>query len=83
LRKVSVGYRLLERFWGQGIATETLSLLMTYLTGEAGMEIITASTMEENHASAAVLKKNGFEVVAHADEDWGYGVPTPACKWIR
>ena len=84
MRKVSVGGRLLERFWGQGVAAETLSLLVTYLTGEAGMEIITASTMVENKASAAVLKKNGFELVSDAvDEDWGYGAPTPACKWIR
>jgi RimJ/RimL family protein N-acetyltransferase len=40
--------------------------------------------MVENKASAAVLKKNGFELVSDAvDEDWGYGAPTPACKWIR
>ena len=49
-----------------------------------GIEIITASTMVENHASARVLEKNGFIQVNHAvDEDWGFPEPTPADKWIR
>ena len=84
LHKISVGYRLLERFWGKGIATEALGLMVSYLYGQTDMEIITASTMVENKASAKVLIKNGFELVVHAtDEDWGYERPTPADKWIR
>ena len=40
--------------------------------------------MVENRASARVLEKNGFTLVARAvDEDWGYPAPTPADKWIR
>ena len=84
IHKVSVGYRLLERFWGQGIATETLSLMIGYLYGQMSIEIITASTMVENQASAAVLRKNGFKLVSHAaEEDWGYDTPTVTDKWIR
>ena len=84
LHKVSVGYRLSERYWGQGIASETLSLMVRYLSGEMNLEIITASTMVENKASAAVLTKNGFTLVSHAaEEDWGYDEPTIADKWIR
>jgi len=84
LHKVSVGYRLLERYWGQGIASETLSLLVSYLTGDMNLEIVAASTMVENQASAAVLKKNGFTLVSHAaEEDWGFEDPVPADKWIR
>lgn len=84
LHKVSIGYRLLERYWGQGVATEALSLMVSYLTNVMNLEIISASTMTENQASAAVLKKNGFTLVAHAaDEDWGYDKPTPTDKWIR
>ena len=82
--KVSVGYRLLEETWGQGIATEALRLLLRELLTNRGIEIITASTMIENLASARVLRKNGFTLVNHAvDEDWGYPAPTPADKWIR
>ena len=84
IHKISVGYRLLERYWGQGIATEALGLMVDYLYNETDIEIITASTMIENRASAKVLIKNGFELVVHAvPEDWGYEMPTIADKWIR
>ncbi len=82
--KVSVGYRLLQETWGRGIATEALRLLSEELLTNRHIEIITASTMLENKASAHVLQKNGFTLVSHAvDEDWGYPLPTPADKWIR
>lgn len=84
IHKISVGYRFMERCWGRGIATETLKLLVDYLYSETDIEIITASTMLENQASARVLKKNGFEMVVHAaPEDWGFNEPTLADKWIR
>ncbi len=54
------------------------------LLNHRGIEIITASTMVENRASAHVLEKNGFTLVNHAvDEDWGFAKPTPADKWIK
>ena len=82
--KISVGYRLLERFWGKGIATKTLSLMVKYLYDETDIEIITASTMVENEASANVLRKNGFDLVVHgAQEDWGFDKPSIVDKWNR
>ncbi len=84
IHKVSVGYRLRKRYWGMGIATEVLGLMVRYLYDETDIEIITASTMVENKASAGVLQKNGFSlVVSGASEDWGYDNPTIADKWIR
>ena len=84
IHKISVGYRLLERFWGQGIASEALALMIDYLYNETDIEIITASTMIDNRASARVLEKNGFDLVVHAvPEDWGYAEPTTTDKWIR
>ena len=84
IHKVSTGYRLLERYWGQGIASEALGLMVRYLYDETDIEIITASTMIENIASAKVLRKNGFSLVVHAvGEDWGYEAPTITDKWIR
>lgn len=84
LLKASVGYRLLPQFWGQGIATETLGLLTGYILKETDVEIITASTMIENKASAQVLKNNGFRHVAHSiPENWGYADPVLTDKWIR
>lgn len=84
IHKISVGYRLLERYWGKGIATEALRLMVDYLYQETDIEIITASTMVENQASAKVLTKNGFVLVnSGVGEDWGYPEPTLTDKWIR
>jgi ribosomal-protein-alanine N-acetyltransferase len=84
IHKISVGYRLLERCWGKGIATEALGIMVDYLYEQTDIEIITASTMIENLASANVLIKNGFSLVVHsALEDWGYAEPTLTDKWIR
>ena len=84
IHKISVGYRLLERQWGKGIASEALRLMIRYLYDETDVEIITASTMVENKASARVLEKNGFDlVITGAYEDWGYEQPTLTDKWIR
>ena len=78
-----MGYRFLEACWGKGIASETVGLLVGYLLGETDAEIITASTMIENRASARVLVKNGFTLVnSNVGEDWGYDQPTMADKWI-
>ena len=60
LHKVSIGYRLRECWWGQGLATEAACLMVGYLYGETDIEIITASTMVENKASARVLEKADF-----------------------
>ncbi|MBQ1493020.1 MAG: GNAT family N-acetyltransferase [Blautia sp.] len=83
IRKASVGYRLLQEKWGKGIATEALRIMTKELLTVRRIEIITASTMPENVASARVLQKNGFTLVTHrAEEDWGYPSPTLADKWI-
>lgn len=84
IHKVSIGYRLKSAYWGKGIASETVRMLVDYLYGMTDVEIITASTMPDNNASARVLRKNGFElVVSGSGEDWGFQEPTLADKWIR
>lgn len=84
LHKTCIGYRLLRRCWGQGIATEAVALMAEYLFSRTDIEIITASTMVDNIASARVLEKNGFTKTASAvSEDWGYCEPTAADKWFR
>lgn len=84
LHKTCVGYRLMQRFWGQGIASETVALMVDYLFDQTDIEIITASTMVENLASARVLEKNGFiRTGSGVPEDWGYPEATLADKWFR
>ena len=84
LHKVCVGYRLCRHSWGKGIATAVVGLMVEYLLSQTDIEIITASTMPENHASESVLEKNGFICTAHSvPEDWGYETLTAADKWFR
>ena len=84
LHKTCIGYRLSEKYWGKGIASSVVSLMVDYVFTQTDIEIITASTMVENLASARVLQKNGFIRTASAvPEDWGYEQPTIADKWFR
>ncbi len=82
-RNTCIGCRLRRRSWGQGIAAETVSILVDYAFSETDVRSVTASTMVENRASAHVLEQNGFLRIAHAvPEDWGYPGPTAADKWV-
>ncbi|MBE6115278.1 MAG: GNAT family N-acetyltransferase [Erysipelotrichaceae bacterium] len=84
IHKTCIGYRLRERYWGRGIATRAVKLLVEYLYTQTDIEIITASTMVENLASERVLEKNDFLVTAKAvPEEWSYPEPTIADKWFR
>ena len=83
LHKVSVGYRLRECFWGRGFATEAASLMVDYLYGKTDIEIITASVMVQNPASARVLEKCGFIRTARSvEEDWGFDEPVIVDKFF-
>ena len=83
LHKVSIGYRFAERFWGQGIATRAVTLVVDYLYSQTNIEIICADTMVSNGASARVLEKSGFIGTAKGvGEEWGYEYLTPADKWF-
>lgn len=83
LHMASIGGRLREKFWRSGIATEIAKLMSDYLFKETDIEIVTASTMVENKASAHVLEKNGF-MSTHTvhKEDWGHDKPTDAYTWF-
>lgn len=83
LNKVSVGCRLRECWWGQGIGTETARLMVGYLYGETDIKIIVASTMVGNVAATRVLEKADFiRAARYVEEDWGYPEPTIADKWL-
>lgn len=84
IHKISIGFRLLPKSWGKGVAAEAVDLIVDYLYTKTSIEIITASSMVDNKASAKVLQKCGFTLVVHAvEEDWGFDEPTITDKWIR
>ena len=83
LHKVSIGYRLRECWWGNGFATEAARLMVGYLYGETDIQIITATTMVENEASAHVLEKADFiRTARYVEEDWGFPEPAIVDKWF-
>ena len=82
-RKVSIGCRLLERYWGCGIATEATSMMLDYLHNQTDIELVTASTMVGNVNSAHVLEKAGLTCIErNVAEDWGFDEPMVTDKWV-
>jgi ribosomal-protein-alanine N-acetyltransferase len=57
---VEVGYRMGERFGGQGFATQGLELLIE-LARKQGTQTLNAVTTETNVGSSRVLTKLGFK----------------------
>lgn len=57
---ITIGYFLEESYWGRGIATEALRLLVHYLFETIRINRIQAEVMVANDHSKRVLLKNGF-----------------------
>lgn len=55
-----LGYWLGEPYWGQGIATRAVALLLSYAFDELLFIRVHAQVFAENRASMRVLEKNGF-----------------------
>lgn len=70
---ISIGYRLIPRFWGRGIASNCVSVLLEYIKNNTEVELVTAHVIPDNKASSHCLLKNGFEYLLTKKEDWGHG----------
>lgn len=55
------GYRLDERFWGKGYASEATKFWVNYAFNEMKIEKMHAYTHAQNDASNHILKKTGFD----------------------
>lgn len=58
-----VGYRLIQKYWGQGYATESALASLNYGFGEMNLETICAAAQAENMASNKVLQKCGLKLI--------------------
>ncbi|MEM4263283.1 MAG: GNAT family protein [Candidatus Woesearchaeota archaeon] len=56
-----VGYWLGKKYWGKGITSEALELLMGFAFDELKLHRLYANTFIENIASQRVLEKAGFK----------------------
>jgi RimJ/RimL family protein N-acetyltransferase len=59
-RKANVGYWIGELYWGNGIASEAVALVIKYAFSVLGLQEISAYVYSENKASIRVLEKNGM-----------------------
>ena len=59
-KKATVGYWIGELYWGNGIATESVALVITYAFSILELEEICAYVYYKNKASIRVLEKNGM-----------------------
>ena len=58
-----LGYRLIPKYWGKGIATESAKALLDYGFEKLQLNIIYSMTDTSNKASRNVLEKTGFKFV--------------------
>ncbi|WP_438347182.1 GNAT family N-acetyltransferase [Paenibacillus sp. FA6] len=56
----TLGYMLDRLYWGQGLATEAVGLLLDFGFTELGLKRVEGRCLEDNIASEKVLIKNGF-----------------------
>ena len=60
-RCCEIGYVIGRPYWGHGYTAEALERLVRFLFEECGMNRIQAKCCQENHGSARVLEKAGFQ----------------------
>ena len=60
-RDYEIGYRFMEEFWGQGLATEAGEVVLEYAFTNLGLKYVVAVAVERNFASTRVLEKLGLE----------------------
>ncbi|HET6625601.1 MAG TPA: GNAT family N-acetyltransferase [Nocardioidaceae bacterium] len=65
-----LGYRLVRRAWGLGLATEGGRLMIAQGAAAPGVERVVASTMAVNTASRRVLEKLGMRHVNTYVREW-------------
>ena len=61
-KSIEIGYFLGEQYWGQGIATTAVGLLLKYIESQFDIIRIYAEVFGHNRASMRVLEKNGFHL---------------------
>ena len=66
-RSIEVGYALLPCYHNQGLATEALQAMISYLF-DVGFEEVTAGAFEENFASKRVMQKCGMKPISQTDQ---------------
>jgi RimJ/RimL family protein N-acetyltransferase len=70
-----LGYRILRRYWRQGLATEASRALLRHAFLTVGVRRVIAQTMAVNAASRGVMTAAGLSYVRTYFPDWEYPLP--------
>lgn len=60
-RNSFIGYFLSKKYWGKGITTEAVKLLIKYAFNELNLRKLYTSVFEPNEGSHRILEKLGFQ----------------------
>jgi len=69
MNEVDLGYRFMQEYWGQGIATESARACVNLAFNRLGLERIIAMVLPENTGSIRVLNKLNFKFEKEIIED--------------
>ncbi|QMU27517.1 GNAT family N-acetyltransferase [Adhaeribacter radiodurans] len=58
-----LGYRFIQKYWGEGYATETALATLTYAFDKLNLNEVFAMTDVRNSGSRKVLEKVGFHII--------------------
>lgn len=78
-REAEIKYALHRKFWGAGLATEAVRVMLEYGRREFQLREVIATVAPENIASCRVLQKVGMQEIASRQHD--DGSLTRVFKW--
>ncbi|PEJ60684.1 hypothetical protein CN692_00920 [Bacillus sp. AFS002410] len=64
-----IGYRLVEKEWGNGYGSEAASLIEKYCFGMRMLKSIVATVEAKNSNSVKILEKNNFTLILESIDD--------------
>ena len=67
--EIDLGYRLVKKEWGKGIATEAALHTLEYGFNRLNLKLITGKAHKENTASLKILEKLGMQFIREEIED--------------
>ncbi|WP_135465652.1 bifunctional GNAT family N-acetyltransferase/(deoxy)nucleoside triphosphate pyrophosphohydrolase [Crenalkalicoccus roseus] len=77
-REAELGYWVGRRYWGHGVAPEAAGRLARWGLANLPIERIRASVLQDNHRSAAVLRRLGFREAGEGVQEYlSRGGPMP------
>ncbi len=73
-KNAEIGYWLGRKYWGEGLMTETVRLILKFGFGNLGLHRIYAKLFEDNTGSVRILEKSGFKLEGRMREErYRYG----------